>query len=83
MVLDNVFIAQYPTKHLGGLVNDRGIRDHINHACFPLRRRMGQRKRQRGNGFSAAGGHGQCKQAGGRIFTGIQAGAQDGASFAV
>ena len=71
MVLYDVFFTQYPAEHLGGLVDDRGVGDHVDDARFPLRCRVRQRKRQRGNRFAAAGGHRQRKQAGGGAFAGI------------
>ena len=55
----NVFCTQQFRKGGGSLVDDRGVRDHIDHAVHFLVGGMFQRKRKGGKGFTASGGNGQ------------------------
>ena len=59
IVRQHVFLAKKLRKHIRRLLDDRRIRDHINHARhFPCRR-VFQRKRKRRERLSAAGRNGQ------------------------
>ena len=55
MVLQHIAASQNIPEHLGVLVDDRGIRNHINYPPHPVFHRVAQRKGQRRHRFSSAG----------------------------
>ena len=73
MVLQNVDVAQHPPKFGSGLLDDRregNAVDHTPHAAMTVMgcvmRRVFQREPQGGQGFSAAGRHGQAEESWGQ-----------------
>ncbi len=83
MVFEHSFFAQDLPERLRGLLDDGGVRDDIDHApvsvCFGVR----QCKRERGNGFSAAGRHGQRKKARRTVAALLHATVEDGTAAGV
>ena len=69
-MLNQHFIAQcfeHVAKHIRRLLDDAGVGNGVDDATFPVGLRMIQGKRQTGQSFAAAGGHGQRKEAAGQI----------------
>ena len=62
MVLQNVFPAQDPTENICGLFNNGCVGDDIDYPPQAVLLGMGERKGKGGNGFAAAGGHGEGEQ---------------------
>ena len=66
MVFNKHFVAQRferIAKHIRRLLNDAGVGDGVDHAPLAMDLRVIQGKRQTGQGFAAARGHGKRKEA--------------------
>ena len=66
VMFDDAFAAQGGedvAEHVGGLLDDAGVGNGVDDAPLAVRKRVIQREAKAGEGFAAAGGHGEGVQA--------------------
>ena len=77
VMLDDIFFSQHFPENFGGLVDDGGIGDHINHPVLVGGLGMGQGEGQRGDCFAAPGRNCQGVEPAGSGLPGVETLLQD------